>query len=83
MKPSFEWCFASAFHFFFFFFLRRAFHMHGAKLCFSSGSRALFTGSASTLFKKKNFKIGSYSTIHTFKNYIVTVFSIFSKISGI
>ena len=33
--------------------------------------------------KKKNFKTGFHSTIHTFKNYFVTVFSVFSKISGI
>ena len=29
--------------------------------------------------KKKNFKFGSYDTIHIFKNYFVTVFSIFSN----
>ena len=49
---------------------------------FSSGSRVLFTGPTSTLLKK-NFKIGSYRTIHTFKNYFTTVFSIISKINGI
>ena len=49
---------------------------------FFSGSRVLFTGPTSTLLKK-NFKIGSYSTIHIFKNYFVTIFSIFSKINGI
>ena len=32
---------------------------------------------------KKNFKTESHSTIHTFKNYFVTMFSVFSKISGI
>ena len=42
-------------------------------------SHALFTGSTSTSFTKNNFKIGSYSTIHTFKNYFVTVFLIFSN----
>ena len=31
--------------------------MHGAKLCFPSGSRALFTGPASTLLKKKTLKL--------------------------
>ena len=47
--------------------------------CFSSGSHALFMGPIGTLFKeKKNFKTGSYSIIHTFKNYFATVFSIFS-----
>ena len=32
---------------------------------------------------KKNFKTRSHSTIHIFKNYFVTMFSVFSKISGI
>ena len=31
----------------------------------------------------QRFKNGSHSTIHTFKNYFATVFSVFSKISGI
>ena len=35
------------------------------------------------LGKKKNFKTGSQSIIHTFKNYFATVFSVFSKINGI
>ena len=35
------------------------------------------------LYSEKNIKNWSYSTIHTFKNYFVTVFSIFSKISCI
>ena len=56
---------------------RRAFFFY-----FFSGSRVLFTGPTSTLLKK-NFKIGSYSTIHIFKNYFATIFSIFSKINGI
>ena len=47
-----------------------------------SGSRALFTGPTSTLFRKKN-KNESHGIIHAFKNYFVTVFSIFSKISDI
>ena len=70
----------------FFFFLEERFtctvgpvQEHKAKLCFSSGSRALFTGPVSTLFRKgkgkKKFKTGFHSTIHTFKNYFVTVFS--------
>ena len=52
-------------------------------LCSSSVSCALSTGPTSTLFKKKNFKTRFHSTIHTFKNYFTTVFSVFSKISGI
>ena len=47
-----------------------------------NGSRALFMGLTSTLFKK-NFKTGSHSTIYTFKNYFATVFSVFSEINGI
>ena len=46
---------------------------------FSSGSRALFTGLASTLFSKNNFKTRSHGIIYTFKNYFVTVFSVFSN----
>ena len=44
--------------------------------------QSLFTGPTTTLFKK-NFKNGSYGTIHTFKNYFATVFSVFNKISCI
>ena len=44
---------------------------------------ALFIGLTSTLFRKKYIKNGSHGTIHTFKNYFTTVFSIFSKISYI
>ena len=52
-----------------------------ACLCFFffCGSRALFTGSTNMDFSKFFFKIGSYGTIHTFKNYFATVFSIFSN----
>ena len=46
---------------------------------FFSGSRVLFTRPASTLFSKKNFKIGSNGNIHTFKIYFITVFSVFSN----
>ena len=46
---------------------------------FFSGFRALFTRSASTSFSKKNFKTGSHGIIHTFKNYFVTVFLVFSN----
>ena len=31
-----------------------------------------------TLFRKKKFKNESHGTIHTFKNYFATVFSVFS-----
>ena len=36
-------------------------------------------GPTSTFFSKKNFKIGSHSTIHTFKKKFATVFSVFSN----
>ena len=42
-------------------------------------SHALFTEPASTDFNKFFFKIGSYSTIHTFKNYFTTIFLIFNN----
>ena len=51
----------------------------GARLCFFffCGFRALFTGLASTKFSKYNFKTRPHGTIHIFKNYFTTVFSIF------
>ena len=45
----------------------------------SSGSHTLFIGPASTKFGKINFKTVSHGTIHVFKNYFVTVFSVFSN----
>ena len=36
-----------------------------------------------SFFTQTFIKNGSHDTIHTFKNYFVTVFSVFSKISGI
>ena len=45
----------------------------------NSGSCTLFTEPASTEFGKIDFKTGSHSTIHTFKNYFATVFSVFSN----
>ena len=52
---------------------------HGWHLAFLCGSRALFMGPASTYFSKFFFKTRSHDTIHTFKNYFVTVFSVFSN----
>ena len=46
---------------------------------FLCGFRALFTGLASTNFNKFFFKIESYDTIYTFKNYFVIVFLILSN----
>ena len=45
----------------------------------NSGSRALFIGPTSTKFNKIFIKTGSHDTIHTFKNYFVSVFSVFSN----
>ena len=39
--------------------------------------------SQASFFTKTFIKNGSYSTIHKFKNYFVTVFLVFSKINGI
>ena len=51
---------------------------------------ALFVGpmhgsrdAQTSFFTQTLIKNGSHSTIHTFKNYFVTVFSVFSKISCI
>ena len=74
--------FGVSFHtsFFFFFFMRFS----------SRGQLTLFTYCSFTVhetynhfIEKKNIKNGSYGTIHTFKNYFVTVFLVFNKISCI
>ena len=39
----------------------------------------LFMGPASTFFNKIFIKIESHGTIHTFKNYFIIVFSVFSN----
>ena len=49
------------------------------RLPFLCGSHILFIGPASTDLHKINFKIRSHGTIYTFKNYFVTVFSVFSN----
>ena len=50
------------------------------QLCpaFFSKSCKQCTELTSTFFYKNNVKIGFHDTIHTFKNYVATVFSIFS-----
>ena len=50
--------------------------MHMDLLC--NRQNALFTGPTTTLFKKKYIKNGYRGTIHSFKNYLATVFSVFS-----
>ena len=71
------WCFKMAF------FLQHLLWMRVLRVSqwvlFLSGSRALFTRLASIFFNKNNFKIGSHDTIHTFKNYFIIVFSVFSN----
>ena len=59
-------------------------------MLFVSGSRVLCTGPTTSLtnkiFTEICLLVGSctvHGTIHTFKNYFATIFSIFSKISGI
>ena len=44
-----------------------------------SGSRALFAGLTNIFFTKTFIKNGSHNTIHTFKIYFTTVFSVFSS----
>ena len=48
------------------------------RLAFFEGPTALFMGPVSTEKRKSNFKIESHSTIHTFKNYFATMFSVFN-----
>ena len=68
----------SAFYVFFFFFsLRSTFQ------CISVGSVHSLWKSQTSFFNKTFIKNESHCTIHTFINYFVTLFSIFSKISGI
>ena len=43
------------------------------------GSYALFTGPTSTFFSKIIIKTESHGTIHTFKIYFATVFSVFNN----
>ena len=49
-------------------------------ICVSvSGSHVLFIEPTNTFFSKIFIKTGSHNTIHIFKNYFVTVFSVFSN----
>ena len=48
------------------------------RLVFFEGPTALFMRPVSTEKRKSNFKIESHSTIHTFKNYFATMFSVFN-----
>ena len=48
-------------------------------MCFFCGFCVLFIKPGSTDFSKFFFKIRSHGIIHTFKNYFVAVFSVFSN----
>ena len=45
---------------------------------YSGTAHILFIGPAAILFRKKKIKNRSHGTIHTFKNYFATVFSVFN-----
>ena len=86
---SYVWCFAFSFLFFLIFFIYTCFSFqetnYTVHALFTNGSctiYTLFTRPTTTLFKKK-IKNGFHGTIHTFKNYFATIFSVFSKISYI
>ena len=53
------------------------------RMCLSVGPVHYSRDPQTFFFNKTFIKNGSHGTIHTFKNYFVTVFSVFSKISGI
>ena len=59
----------------FFFFTR--FALGSGQLLLFTYWAVLFTHCSNTVHAFKNIKNGSYSTIHTFKNYFATVFSVF------
>ena len=77
MKPD---AFVSAFPFFFFFLVVEK-RISAGKWPVS-GSHALFTDPQTSLFNNFFTKNGSHGTIHTLKNYFVTVFSVFSGIQA-
>ena len=64
----------------FFFFFEA--HFFGSGHC-SMGPVHYLRDPQISFFNKTFTKNGPYSTIHTFKNYFVIVFLVFSKISGI
>ena len=71
--------FSFSFFFFFFFLIECVSAFRGTMHC----SCTIHRTHNHFIQKKKNIKNGSYSTIHIFKNYFATVFSVFSKISCI
>ena len=68
-------CVCVFFFFFLFCFWRGAFCLFQWVLCSQDLQTSFFT--------KTFIKNGSHDTIHTFKNYFATMFSVFSKIRGI
>ena len=66
----------------FFFFFGSVFSIF-LTLCHTNGSVHYSRNSQTSFFSNFFIKIWSYGTIHTFKNYFITIFSIFSKISDI
>ena len=68
----------------FLFFFFNNFFMHTFQLL---GDRVycscIIHGAHNHFIQKKNFKNEFHDTIHTFKNYFITVFSVFNKISCI
>ena len=62
---------------FFFFFFTRFLHFETIIIV-----HALFMEPTITLFRKKNIKNGLHGTIYIFKNYFVTVFSVFNFIKN-
>ena len=73
--------FISAFSFFFFLFFFHS-RVSGRQNLLFTTVAALFTHCSwdhSHFIQKKNVKNGSHGTIHTFKNYFTTVYSVFSS----
>ena len=72
----------SALFFFIFFFSFSFFFFFGSRTCWlfvrEQCIRALFTDLQISFFNHLFIKNGSHDTIHTFKNYFTTVFSVFS-----
>ena len=81
-------CFAFV-HFLFFFLSRKVWLFHPCTIhafqIFSNRVHCTRTihGTHKHFIHKKNIKNESHNTIHTFKNYFTTVFSVFNKISYI
>ena len=80
MCLDYVFCVSKSGVFFFFFFFCRRFSFYPTKCTieyYLCTVHILFMGPTTTLFRKK-IKNGSYGTIHTFKNYIATMFLVFN-----